>query len=88
MTMVMMIFDLRMLRDRDIVDVADVNVPEEVEGSVLGHLQPLGQDLLLRVVLLLGEVAVDELELQDVHDNRLEQGIGQALVVVGLQLLE
>ena len=86
--MMMMRLDVSVWNDPDIVDVANVNVSEEVEGAVLSHLQPLGQDLQLRVVLLLGEVTVDELELQDEHDDRLKHGVGQALVVVGFELLK
>ena len=61
--------------------VIEVDVAEEVERAVLVHLEALGLRLLPRVVLLVGQVGVDELQLEDEHDDRLEEGEREALEV-------
>ena len=59
--------------------MCEVDIAEEVEGAELVDLEPFGEVFQLGIVLLLGQVGVDELQLQHEHDHRLEQRERQAL---------
>ena len=65
----------------EIAAAVEVDVAEEVQSPVLVQLEALGLRLLPRVVLLVGQVGVDVLQLEHEHDDRLEEGEREALEV-------